>query len=125
MFLKKTSDNTWLKKTSNEWKAISVDFDDTIVDKVKFPGIGPEKPGAREALEKLQNAGWKIIIFSVRANTPDGADILEDWLQDNEFPYDEIWAGPKPKALFYVDDRAIQFQDNWDEVASKILEQKK
>ena len=115
----------WTKKAGDNWKAVSVDFDDTIVEKEKFPAIGPEKSGAREALEKLQNAGWKIIIFSVRGNTPEGTKQLQEWLDDNEFPYDEIWAGPKPKALFDVDDRAIQFQDNWDEVASKILEQKK
>ena len=114
----------WLKLAADNWKAISVDFDDTIVEKVKFPGIGAPKPGAKEALERLHDAGWKIIIFSVRGNTPDGAAQLEEWLADNDFPYDEIWAGPKPKALFYIDDRAVEFKNNWDEITSRVLGEK-
>jgi len=101
-----------------------VDFDDTIVEKAEFPAIGAEKPGAREAIERLRQAGWKIIIFSVRGNTPENLEIMKEWLDDNSFPYDEISAGEKPKALFYVDDRAVEFKNNWDEVVSHILGEK-
>lgn len=114
----------WLKKSANSWKNVSVDFDDTIVEKAEFPAIGAEKPGAREAIERLRQAGWKIIIFSVRGNTPENLEIMKEWLDDNSFPYDEISAGEKPKALFYVDDRAVEFKNNWDEVVSHILGEK-
>jgi len=49
----------WTKKAADNWKAVSVDFDDTIVEKVKFPAIGTEKPGARELLNGFRKRDGK------------------------------------------------------------------
>lgn len=121
-----------------EQKTICCDFDQTICAS-QYPGLGPLIPGAKEALLLFRALGYKIIISSCRAcswnwdtyyeNTPfkhaKDRPVFQDmvkFLDDNEIPYDEIDDGTKGKvsAAYYIDDKGIRFQNNWDEIAFVI-----
>jgi hypothetical protein len=45
------------------------------------------------------------------------------FLDANDIPYDEIDDGSKgkPGALYYIDDKAIRFEDNWIDIAARVL----
>lgn len=117
---------------------IAVDFDGTICD-WDFPNIGPPKAGVREALTLFRHLGYKIIIWSCRTSLwnedifgeLDGAGVpierkrvkeMIQFLNDNDIPFDEVDDGTKGKPLadWYIDDRAIRFQDNWHDIALQI-----
>lgn len=116
---------------------ICVDFDGTLCD-FEFPGIGKIKPGAVEALTRFREMGYTIIIYSCRTchwdyevfggdpSQPtcerDSVTTMVAWLEANGVPYDEIDDGSKGKPLadFYIDDKAIRFRDNWDEIKSVV-----
>lgn len=123
---------------ASEQKAICVDFDGVICAS-QYPGLGPLIPGAKEALQLFKALGFKIIISSCRAcswnwdiyyeNTPfkhaKDRPVFQDMvklLDENEIPYDEIDDGTKGKvsAAYYIDDKGVRFQNNWDELAFLI-----
>ena len=107
--------------TASRWpsKTIAIDYDDTIHDRQnpkEGRKLGPPLAGAKEALEALKAAGWKIIIHS--CNRP---KVIADWMIYYEIPYDYIWDQVgKPVADWYVDDRAIEFRGSWADVLEKI-----
>lgn len=108
---------------------ICVDFDGTIVEH-KYPKIGELKPDAVEAVNKLYDAGWEIIIYSCRMLAdgrptdmfPDTFHEIKPFLDAAGLKYDRISTREegKPFASWYIDDRAIAFNDNWLEIASKL-----
>ncbi len=117
---------------------IVVDFDGTICD-FEFPEMGKPKKGVRESLEKLQKKGYKIVIHSVRTsrcwedhkesndNTQEKAiEDIQNYMNENKIPYDYIYTPDKPLATYYIDDRAVWFNDdltnNWKEIARCIPE---
>lgn len=123
---------------ASEKKTVCVDFDQTIC-KSEYPGLGPLIPGAKEALLLLRALGFHIIISSCRScswnwdiyyeNTPfkhaKDRQVFQDmvrFLDENEIPYDEIDDGTKGKvsAMYYIDDKGVRFQNNWDEIAFLI-----
>lgn len=107
-------------------KTISVDFDGTIVDH-EFPSIGKLKPGVKEALTKLIE-DYDIVISSCRSSHMFGGSgnmhfqKMCEFLAENEIPYTRVDAGNEGKvvASAYVDDRAIEFKDNWNEIPDMI-----
>lgn len=104
---------------------IAVDFDETIVSTIG--GQLVLNRGAKEALARIQNAGYKVIIHSARAWAawPDvwsRVGEMRDFLEDNEVPYDGIYMGTgKPAAVAYVDDKAMRYEDNWKEIADWLI----
>lgn len=62
---------------------IAVDFDGTICQN-RFPHIGPEVPGVFEWLHKFQDAGAKLILWTIRCNdkfVPKYATCLTDAIE--------------------------------------------
>jgi len=124
-------------------KVISVDFDGTIFD-FAYPDIGPIKPGVREALKKLRDRGWWVVIHSCRTKLmwqemytedSDGSPIVTPFdkavqmakiLDRFGVPFDEISLADKPLALYYVDDRGVSFGcphcgPDWATIAENVL----
>ena len=121
-----------------EPKTVSVDFDQTLCDSV-YPDVGPPKEGAREAMQSLKEMGFFIIVSSCRScswnwdiyygDTPhmhacdrDVYKAMVRWLDENQIPYDLVDDGTKGKvsASYYVDDKAVRFENNWPDVVSQI-----
>lgn len=110
---------------------IVVDFDGTITDDV-FPDMGNPKEGVIEALQRLNEAGFEIIIHSCRTGTyfkdmlnEDQFERIEDFMQYYNMPFDRIWTPDKPIASAYVDDKAIRYQNNWKDIADGLINAKK
>ena len=36
----------------------------------------------------------------------------------NDIPYDSIHFGSKPRAKLYIDDHALRFEGNWNEISN-------
>lgn len=112
----------------------AVDFDGTICD-FAYPGIGQPKAGVKEALRMFRELGYKVVIYTCRTSNfhadifgggpPMERDRVKEmiaYLAEHEIPYDEVDDGSrgKPMAAFYVDDKAIRFEDNWQKIAAWV-----
>ena len=103
---------------------LAIDFDGVIHKNSKgfHDGTVYDEPieGAYEALEKL-SAHYNLVIFSAKAK-PDrplvdgktGAELIWDWLEKYDMQkFIKQVTSEKPRALFYIDDKAINFT-SWD-----------
>jgi len=110
---------------------MAIDFDGVIhtFDKGWHDGTcyGTPIPGALDAIRTLAK-DWNIIVFSakVRPDRPlvdgkTGYELVDEWLQEHGVRdcITEI-THEKPRAKFYIDDKAIEFKNNWSEVLEKL-----
>jgi len=108
-------------------KVIAVDLDGVILEFDEWKGhrhFGKPVPGVRDALKKLKEMGFVIVVWTTRDNIEDIARVL----REHKIPFDYINENPfqppdcsnKIYADVYVDDRAVEFNGNWDEVIEKI-----
>ena len=108
---------------------ICVDFDGTIAEYDGWEGksiFGKILPGVKEALGKLYNNGIEIIIYTCRGEI----DAIEQYLETNEVPYHYINVNPRqPEGTsdvklmsdWYIDDKGINADGNWDSIVEKVL----
>lgn len=121
-----------------EPKTICVDFDLTIAH-TEYPKIISIKPGAKEAMRAFRDMGYRIIISSCRScfwnwdcyymgqpvtpakDRPVFKDMIA-FLDAEGIVYDEIDDGTKGKvsAKYYIDDKGVRFDNNWDEIVAFI-----
>lgn len=109
---------------------IAIDADGTIFDVATFPLVGRVKPGAKKAIDRIRMMGFKVVIWSSRNNNCWNLPALRELairllkiaLDINRIRYDIIDTGNCGKwvADFYIDDRGIEFENNWEEVVYKI-----
>lgn len=109
-------------------KTLSIDFDGTIVEH-HFPEVGPLKPGVKEAIDLLKEK-YTIVISSCRTSALFNRGIanvhlenMKRCLDDNNIHYDRIDLGNEGKvvASAYIDDRAVKFDNNWEQIARALL----
>lgn len=94
---------------------IGVDFDGTISEH-RFPDIGPPVPGAIEWLKKCQEAGARLILWTMRSDGPTYGPTLTqavEWCKArgltfwgvNQNPLQPEWtSSPKAYAHITIDD---------------------
>jgi hypothetical protein len=119
-------------------KVALVDFDGTIIPwgpLMKKRGV---TPGCREAILQLVGKGYKIIVFTSRLSWTwmesvvgnDLAKVIEFREAQETFIIETMLAAGIPfsgmtaekvPAEFYIDDKAIRFDGDWDEVLKKAL----
>lgn len=110
-------------------KTLACDFDGVLATYDGWKGFdvfGEPIQSTIEILQKLNEKGWRIIIFTSRLATP----TLEKWLRSNAVPYSAINSTAhnppncsiKPTADVYLDDRAVNPKDTNYSV-SGMLEQ--
>ena len=85
----------------------------------------PDPPihGTREAVARLRQQ-YRVVIHSARCHSEAGRKAVESWLKRHEILVDEV-CEHKPPALVYVDDRAVRFRGDWDEVLTEVREFRK
>ncbi len=112
-------------KDPDEMKGvIAFDFDGVLAQYDGWKGIdvlGEPIQETIQAVRKLKEEGYKILIFTARVETPK----LREWLKDNNVPYDAInknvpgipYNTAKPFYHCIIDDRALHFNyydARWD-----------
>lgn len=108
---------------------VAFDLDGTVLH--YEPGMASNhqfgKPiaGMIQAMRKLWKDGWKIIIWTCRGRSQE----LVDHLEKHGIPFDEINVNtdgphdsPKIYADVYVDDKALSFRGNAENLVSQIKE---
>lgn len=111
---------------------VAVDLDGTLAESLvphDPETIGAVRPKVKEWMEKFRAAGARLIIFTVR----DGDELVTDWLEENEIPYDYINENPdqpdgssgKIIADVYLDDRAVDASGDWDDHGKVVLQRVK
>lgn len=104
-------------------KTIAVDFDGVVHGYTSgwtgYEPIDPPVEGAREGIERLRNAGYRVVILTTRADTPDGEAATRAWLLRHGIQVDDV-TNSKVKAILYVDDRGFRFEGDWDQVLAFV-----
>lgn len=116
----------------DESKNVCIDFDGVIHDNHSGFGdgtiYGPIISGASEAIRLLAQK-YNIIIFTAKAkpdrplvNGKTGAELVMEWLQQHDLAqYVKEITSEKPRALVYIDDKAIRFVD-WTTTLNQFKE---
>ena len=103
-------------------KILAIDFDGVIHDYKNFiegKKMGGPIDGARESLRELKSRGNKLIIFTAKAENIARRIMIETWLIFFDIPFDEV-TNIKLNADFFIDDKAICFENNWPEILQKL-----
>jgi len=115
----------------NELKNIAVDFDGVVhtFDKGWHDGTCYGEPieGSLEAIKQLSTI-YNVIIFSakVRPDRPlvsgkTGKQLVKEWLEKYDvLQYVVDITHEKPRAQYYIDDKAIRFENNWGEILEQV-----
>lgn len=116
---------------------VAVDLDGTILEEPprgKRPAppeqleLGSPLPGAQDALQELTSLGWRVSIYTARfgdERLPDetvkawAAEISEH-LARHGIPFTDIWVGRKPRADWFVDNKAIRFDGDWGAILQQL-----
>jgi len=104
--------------TELEARTLCVDIDHTICRHDGDYALAVPLPGANEALAQLRKSGWVIVLFTARHFNHWKTTV--DWLKKHEVVYDQLVFG-KPPARYYIDDRAIPFDGNWQRVSERLM----
>ena len=119
-----------IKQKNENINQIAIDFDGVIHTNSKGYHDGtvydPPFPGTKEALKQLSQK-YKIIIFTCKVkpdrpliNGKSGKELIEEWLSKyNLLQYIYDITCEKPRAKYYIDDKAIYFT-SWGNCLSKI-----
>ena len=124
-------DNFIEEVVKNETNTLAIDFDGVIHDhNLGFHDgtcYGEPIKGAINAIKLLWARNFTIIIFTCKAN-PDrplingktGTELVWDWLKKHNIDrYIKNVTYNKPNALFYIDDKAIHF-NNWNNILDHV-----
>tara|TARA_R100001443_G_scaffold112828_1_gene126844 strand:- start:8228 stop:9217 length:990 start_codon:yes stop_codon:yes gene_type:complete len=114
-----------------ELNTLAIDFDGVIhtFDKGWHDGTcyGDPIEGSLEAIEELAKY-WRIIVFSAKVkpdrplvNGKSGYELVDEWLINHGIRdlIDEI-TFEKPRADYYIDDKAIEFKGDWSEIIRRL-----
>lgn len=113
-------------------KNIAVDFDGVVhnFDKGYYDGTcyGDPISGSLRALQQLSKH-YKVIIHSAKCrkdrplvNGLTGRDLIVNWLKKhNVLQYVTDITARKPRAVAYIDDKGVKFDNNWTEVLKSFL----
>jgi hypothetical protein len=104
---------------------VAVDFDGVIHSYTSgWTGpepIDPPREGALKFITDLIVEGYKVVYHTARADCALHTDAVISWLVRHDFPRAEV-TNVKPKAIAYVDDRAVYAGPGvgWSAVLSRI-----
>ena len=108
----KIKDNNTIRKT------ISIDLDGVLDNYTKYENNSiPEiRQGAKEFIQKLHERGYNLVLFTNRKPLS-----ASKWLIENDLDkYFSDVTNIKPKAMIYIDDRALKFEGDYDKTLNQI-----
>jgi hypothetical protein len=123
-----------LQKDENE-NQIAIDFDGVIHKNSKgfYDGTVYDEPieGAIDSIINIYNMGYKIVVFTAKAKTDrplvdgkTGQELVWEWLKKyNIDKYIKEVTSEKPRALYYIDDKGIRFE-NWNKINELLFNSK-
>jgi predicted HAD superfamily phosphohydrolase YqeG len=113
-------------------KTIVLDFDGTIMPHV-WPKFAPPFSGVKDAIARMRQAGYKVMVHTCRTASywemmgnhqiprmDEAIEQVRNYLKEYGIVVDGIWTADKPVATYYVDDRAIQFKGDWNDVCQQM-----
>ena len=106
---------------------IGIDLDGTICAESKGEDFLQVRldaiplPGAKEALDKLRNKGYYIVIYTGRNIS--WHEKTEQWLCKNKIYFDKLICEKLPLNL-YIGNEAIHFDGNWKKTMEKVERRK-
>lgn len=118
-------------------RTVCIDLDGVLAEYTKWQGsdhFGDVIPAGVELCRMLKEAGCTVIIFTCRMNAQGvNSDFIairkaiSNWLHLNNIEFDHIalHVEGKPFANAYVDDRAVEFDNNSNEVDNMLRAYKK
>ena len=118
----------------DETYQIGIDFDGVIHANTKgfYDGTVYDVPlpGVRESLETISQK-YDIIVYSAKArkdrmliNGKTGVELIWEWLEKYDLKkYVVDVTAEKPRAVCYIDDKAIRFT-SWEQSMNQLLEHK-
>lgn len=110
---------------------LAIDFDGVVhnFDKGWHDGTcyGNPIPGSIEAIKELSKR-WNLILFTAKVkpdrplvNNKTGMELVQEWLIKHDIhQYFDYITCEKPRAEFYIDDKAIEFCNNWEEILKRV-----
>ena len=119
-----------IKQAHENANQLAIDFDGVIHKNSKGFHDGTiydePMPGAIEAIKHLSKK-YDIVVFTAKAKSDrplvdgkTGAELIWDWLgKYNLIPYIKLVTAEKPRAVAYIDDKAIHFT-NWEQTLKEI-----
>jgi len=120
-----------LQKQENDYQ-IAIDFDNVVHLNSKGFHDGTvydfPVPGVEEAFKAIKAAGYSIVIFTAKAkldrplvDEKTGAMLIWEWLEKHHLSsYIKQVTSEKPRAKYYIDDKAVRFID-WNDTLKQIL----
>jgi len=108
-----------VETTEEERRIVCVDLDgvlNTYTEWVSPEFFHPPRDGAREFLRELHEAGYRVVILTVRWH-----EWARAWLEKNDMSdfVDEV-TDRKPPAVAYIDDRALCFRGDFAETLESL-----
>ena len=108
----------------NKKPTVCIDFDGVIAQCERFHPykVGEPMPGAVEWVKKIAESA-SVYVLSARASNPNAVKWIEDYLDRNNIPHDNV-SNVKPPAVCYIDDRAIPFDPpvfGWYDVHKMVV----
>lgn len=119
------------KVIKDEFQVIAIDFDGVIHSfELGFHDgtiYGTPIPGSIESIKKISKK-YKIVIYTAKAkkdrpliNGKTGIELVWEWLKKYDIDqYIQEVTAEKPRAICYIDDKAIRFID-WDQTLNDLL----
>ena len=119
-----------IKQAQENANQLAIDFDGVIHKNSKGFHDGTiydePMPGAIDAIKSL-SLTYDIVVFSAKAkpdrplvNGKTGEELIWEWLgKYNLIHYIKLVTSEKPRAVAYIDDKAIHFT-NWEDTLNEI-----
>ena len=85
-----------------------------------FPEVGEPTEGVQEALNTLRKQATALLSIPVEhhfslgiCSIGDQFERIRDYMKYYKLPFDNIWEPDKPIGVAYIDDKGINFNNNW------------
>lgn len=104
---------------------VLIDFDGVLTHYTKWIDEttikDPPNKDMIEVLDSLRSLDFEIVIFSTRAKTIEGRNAIRKYCYEHGFAFDRVTDKKEP-AKVLLDDRAICFDGNTENLMQKIIE---